>query len=742
MKKLVQGNMGAELSLPEIEEIHLEIEHQPRWRDAANREMDFADGNQLDSELLRKQQELGIPPAIENMIGPVMLAMQGYEVAQRQDWRVTPNGQPDGQETADALNFELNQAESESGADKACSDAFRPQAGVGVGWVEVSESSDPFEYKYQCKAVHRNEIHWDMKGERADLLDARWLRRRRWIHPADLLAQFPQHEKLLRLMCTHGANWDMVDWATEGYSGTGLADVWGQVRGSSVHEHFWYDPSNKHVAVCEYWYRRWVSGFVLKSPDGRVIEYDDKNPVHVAAVLNGTMQVERAPLARVRRAYWIGPHKLFDSPSPYPHRYFPYAPFWGFKEDNTGVPYGYIRGMIYQQESLNSGISKLRWGMSSVRVTLTDGVTDMTDAQIRKQVGRVDGIIRLKKSALADNGKFDVDRDYQLNEQQLRVLDMSRAAMERVGPATSGFMGRKGNATSGLQEQTQVEQSNQLQETIMDNFRAGRKLVGEMLLSLLIRDIGDRERAVVIEGDAVRADRTVVLNKLERDPAGYTYLANDVRRTRLKVALEDVPSTRSFRTQQLQALSESVKSLPEQYRAAALPFMTQFMDMPYKRELVEAFRAVANQQSPEEIQKAIEQARAQGKEEGANELKRMEVESKVRVNDAKAVQIGVQSSYSAMQGAAQVVTMPQVAPIADVIMQGAGYKAPSPMGDDPNFPTPTDVPVQPAPQQGGQGSAELMDVQANTSPAFPPVPQQPGQGLDGIETPQTSDNMG
>lgn len=398
--------------------------------------------------------------------------------------------------------------------------------------------------------------------------------------------------------------------------------------------------------------------------------------------------------------------------------------------------------MIYSQESLNSGISKLRWGMSSVRVTLTDGVTDMTDAQIRKQVGRVDGIIRLKKSALADNGKFDVDRDYQLNEQQLRVLDMSRAAMERVGPATSGFMGRKGNATSGLQEQTQVEQSNQLQETIMDNFRAGRKLVGEMLLSLLIRDIGDRERAVVIEGDAVRADRTVVLNKLERDPAGYTYLANDVRRTRLKVALEDVPSTRSFRTQQLQALSESVKSLPEQYRAAALPFMTQFMDMPYKRELVEAFRAVANQQSPEEIQKAIEQARAQGKEEGANELKRMEVESKVRVNDAKAVQIGVQSSYSAMQGAAQVVTMPQVAPIADVIMQGAGYKAPSPMGDDPNFPTPTDVPVQPAPQQGGQGSAELMDVQANTSPAFPPVPQQPGQGLDGIETPQTSDNIG
>ena len=64
------------------------------------------------------------------------------------------------------------------------------------------------------------------------------------------------------------------------------------------------------------------------------------------------------------------------------------------------------------------------------------------------------------------------------------------------------------------------------------------------------------------------------------------------------------------------------------------------------------------------------------------------------------------------------------------------------MGDDPNFPTPADVPVQPAPQQGGQGAAELMDVQENTSPAFPPVPRQPGQGLEGIETSETGDNLG
>ena len=47
------------------------------------------DGNQLDSELLRKQQALGIPPAIENVAGPAVKSVTGFEAKTRTDWRVT-----------------------------------------------------------------------------------------------------------------------------------------------------------------------------------------------------------------------------------------------------------------------------------------------------------------------------------------------------------------------------------------------------------------------------------------------------------------------------------------------------------------------------------------------------------------------------------------------------------------------------------------------------------------------------
>jgi hypothetical protein len=53
----------------------------------------------------------------------------------------------------------------------------------------------------------------------------------------------------------------------------------------------------------------------------------------------------------------------------------------------------------------------------------------------------------------------------------------------------------------------------------------------------------------------------VVLNETVEE-GGLRYLSNDVQRTRLKVALSDVPSSSSFRAQQLAALSEAVKALP------------------------------------------------------------------------------------------------------------------------------------------------------------------------------------
>ncbi|MEN6536665.1 MAG: hypothetical protein ABFD89_23620 [Bryobacteraceae bacterium] len=729
------------ITLDEYTAIMDEIEEQPKWRHTADKEMDYADGNQLSGELLRKMQELGFPPAIEDLIGPALLSIQGYESATRTDWRVTANGGSGGQDIADAINYQLNTAERESHADQACSNAFRPQIGVGLGWIEVSRNSDAFASPYRCTAIHRNEIHWDWHARESDLSDARWLRRQRWLRAERIKTVFPEHKELIELCGENGPSW----WADnsialDGGTSTDLNNAWNDARAWTVQEDRWYNRTNKELCLAELWYRRWEPVTLIETSDGRVVEYDENNDAHNLAVAAGMARVSRSIVPRVRRSYWLGPHRLFDGPSPYSHRDFPYVPFWGFREDSTGVPYGYVRGMIYPQDSLNSGTSKLRWGMSVARTERTKGAVSMTDAQLRRQVARPDADIVLDAQHMAQPGaRFEIKRDYQLTDQHYQMLAENRAAIERVSSVTSGFIGRQGTARSGIQEQTQVEQTNQSLGRMMDNFRAGREMVGKLLMAMIIEDMGDQPQTVVIEGDAIREDRTVVINQPEVDPdTGEPYLSNDLQRTCLKVALEDVPSSASYRGQQLNAMSEAVKSLPAQYQAAVLPFMVSLMDVPFKKDVVEAIRAASAQEDPAAVEQRIKQSVQDALSKAGHELKARELDLKesktnaeIKLIVAQAVQVGVQAAFSAMQGGAQVAQMPTIAPIADAIMQGAGYQRPDPAGDDPNFPTP----------EAGSLPVGVTPVHQNTSPEFPPVPAQGARGMTGIETARTSDNL-
>ena len=151
--------------------------------------------------------------------------------------------------------------------------------------------------------------------------------------------------------------------------------------------------------------------------------------------------------------------------------------------------------------------------------------------------------------------------------------------------------------------------------------------------------------------------------------------------------------------------------------------------------MVEAIRAAAQQETPEAVEKRIQEAVKQALANAGNELKARQVAVKESESDAKirkliaeTVQTGVQSAFSAMQAAQVIATMPQVAPVADVVMQGAGYQRPNPAGVDPNFPQPQ-IPGVPVP-----------DVHKNTSPAFPPVPQRAMTGMAGMETATAADN--
>jgi hypothetical protein len=717
-----------------------EIDQQPAWRARADREMEYVDGNQLDSDILRKQQAIGMPPAIEPLMGPAIDAVLGLEAKTRTDWRVIADSDKSGDDVAAALNQKVNEAERHSKADQACSDAFKPQAAIGIGWVEASRESDPFKYPYRCKAVHRNEIWWDFLSVEPDLSDARYLIRRRWTDRSQVALKWPEKADLVRYAASRW--YGLEAFALDGGGTTDLAMSHDQERGWSVEEQQWRDVENRRVCLFEVWYRVWVNATILRSPDGRIVEYDPANQMHDAAIAAGVIKPEKAVIAKMRLAMWMGPHKLSDGPTPYRHSKFPYVAFWGKREDRTNVPYGLARGMMYMQDNVNATQAKIRWGLSAVRTIRTQGAVLDDDEAFRQQVARIDADIVLDPIAMSKTGAiFKVERDFELNEQQYKMLMDSREGIKRTGNTSDALSGRAGSATSGVQEATQVEQATQTLADLMDNFRTGRAGVGDLLLSMIVADMIGKPETVTIDGKGLKPDRQISLNEKMLDEDGNQYLNNDVERTKLKVDLQEVPSTPSFRSQQLAALSEAIKSMPQNLQVAVLPHLLNLMDVPDRQDIIAAIQQASQQLTPEQIQQKIDEAVNLALSQSGAELKARELDLKyspamldaqVRQMVANAFKINVEALYSANQTAAAIVQNPQIAPVADVVAMVSGYQAPTPAGQDPNLPIPVGIaPANTAPAPG---------VVANTSPALPPVPQAPGSPMGGIETLRTTDN--
>ena len=721
-KPPASADLGAPMTAGEFATIIDEAIDQPPWRAQADIEADYVDGNQLDSKLLARLKSMGVPPAKENIIGPAIASVCGYEAKTRTDWRVSPDGDPEGQDVADGLNFRLNQAERHSKADTAMSEAFRPQASVGLGWVEVARSSDPFAYNKRCRYVHRNEIFWDMRARESNLSDAAWLMRERFIKKSRAAAAFPKHKALIEQAEAASGLGGYGSYVVEGGVSTGLHAAADTNRAWTSREQSWYRKESDEVCLVELWYRRWVSAVVLKLKGGRVVEFDKDSPAHQAAVIGGHGTLERTTIARVRRSYWMGPFCLHDSETPYPHPHFPYVPFWGYREDMTGIPFGLVRDMMFPQDNLNSTIAKLRWGLSSRRTERTKGAVAMSDEQLRRMIARPDADVILDADHFRNNpgARFDVKSDFQLNSQQFQLMEDSRRAISRVSPITPAFQGQEGTARSGIQEQTQVEQSHVSVADLMDQFKESRTMVGELLLALEIEDMGREEQVVVIEGDVLNPPRTVVLNHPEVDPdTGLQYLSNDVTRTRLKVALEDVPSSSSFRAQQLNSLSEAVKSLPPEMQQVVMPFMIDLMDLPRKKEVVEALRDAQGQQTPEAMLENAKKDLMMDAKMRELDIREREAVAREKLMQAQTVNTGVTSTFAAMQAAEKIAMNPLIAPVGDVVLQGSGYRKPTPGGQDPNLPGPGQMP---SPAGGVQPQAAMGGEPGDTSPMTPSNP--------------------
>ena len=579
----------------DLERLIYETRNEPPWRRSADLDCDYYDGNQLRADTLGEMEDRGIPPLIINLTQPIVNAVLGMEAKTRTDWEITGDDKQS-EIVARMLDEKFREAERETSTDRAISEAYAGQIKAGLGWVEVGREQDPFRYPYRVNFVHRREIWWDWRSV-DDWARARYLVRRRWYDQDVLEAMLPHHKDLIR----HSIN-GWVGFANPALLNTDnieLARSYEEQRASGLDTYEWLDTMRRRAQVFEVWYRKWVRGHVLRLGNNKVIEVDRKNKRHLEVIASGALTPIPAVFPKVRVSMWLGPHRISDIASPLPHRHFPYVPFWGFREDLTGAPYGVIRSLRSPQDEVNARRSKLLSLLTGRRIIMDDDAlnrTYNTPDDVADEVGRSDAMVILNSKRVNPNG-FKVETNADLAAGQMKTLDDSKQEMHQVSgvfPPTIGDP--QAGGMSGVAIDSLVDQSATTLAEINDNHRYARRMVGEQLLALVRQDLSHEHTATVGKG---RHAKVFTFNRTYFDEeAGCDCIENSVADASVRVTLSDVPSSQTYRQAQFARISELAKGLPPDVQRFVIDFVIEASDVQGKDKIVERLRKALGLSDP------------------------------------------------------------------------------------------------------------------------------------------------
>lgn len=551
-------------SLSALERMLSDCEVQPRWRDIADLCCAYYDGEQLSPQQIYEAQRNGLEPRSMNLIARIINAVLGQEARSRRDPRLEPDDD-DGAEVADVLSQKLKEAQREARVDIACSNGYASQVKAGLGWVEVQRCHDPRLYQYRVQDIHRNEMWWDWRAKQSDLSDARWICRRQWVDLDEITSRMPEFAEPLKNAADGWASWLMDD--------SGRDETWSRQNpwfeaersfGRSRAE--WIDGSRDRVRVYEVWYRV-PAEQVCMMVGQRWVPVDQENPVHIAAIQRGLVQLEKRHTMQVRRAMFAGPHRLLDEGTT--RIRFPYLPMFAFRRDADGAPYGLIKGMLPSQDEYNEIRMRTQWARKAQQLTLDADALDEnynTVDDIAATMMRPDMVAVLNPNRANRGQGLNFGNVFQMQPEQFTLMQDSKASMQDVAGIYSTQLGNApAGVTSGLAINSLVEQGMQALGELNDNYADARRQVYDELVQLIAEDHAAQNLQVRVGSGGNR--RTIVLNTVD-EQTGMP--KNVVKASAINTGLAEAPSSPAYQVQMSQMMADMVRALAGTQQAAIL----------------------------------------------------------------------------------------------------------------------------------------------------------------------------
>lgn len=630
-------------SLAALEDLLQDCEGQPDWRWRSDRAHAFYDmGKQLTPQAEAKiRRDWQIEPRQTNLIHGVVNGVLGQEAKSRTDVRVEADDD-DLADVCDVLNVRLKEATRETNCDMAVSNAYAGMVKGGIGWVEVSRASDPLDYPYRVREIHRNQIWYDWRATDLGLDEARWQVRKRWEDLDEAIAMMPEFKDIL-MGSVNG--YELLNMPEDDDNFTTIRRAIDNEKRTNITRDEWVDSSRRRIKFYEVWYRVPAEVVVMHVSPTRRIMFDKNNPLHREAVARGRVKLSKAITRQIRMALFAGPHRLLDVGTT--RRHFPYIPFFAFRDDEDRSPYGLVEGMISPQEEYNERRQMVNWMLKARQVIVDSDALDpryTTIEDLQREIMRPDFMAVLNQNRRRDNA-IRVGNDMQLQKEQFDVMQDAKQLIQDVPRVYGSQLGNAPTGvTSGIANSLLIEQGIVAMGELNDNYRFGRRRVHEQILDLVVEDHMEEEMRVVVGAGMQR--RVIVLNTWDPETGEPK---NRVKDAPVRIGMSEVPVSPAFRMQEQQQLATIIQGLATNPAAMNVlaPAYIEGSSLTNRQALADDLRRATNQpvsgdrQAQERAQmEAMQQAQqAAALQQAAAKAEIAKKAADVRLTHAKADEI-------------------------------------------------------------------------------------------------------
>jgi len=687
---------------------------------------DYYDSMQWSVEDAQVLMDRGQAPLVFNEIKPTIDWIIGTERRTRIDHKVLARRKDEGsRKDAEIKTMLLKYLSDVNKTPFSRSFAFESAVKAGVGWIESGVRGDPTEELVYTRNEDWRNVIYDSNANEMDISDARYIFRNRWLDLDIAVAYFPERADEIR--SSVNSNQNEQDDEENYYLGARVTQAGFDYQPISNNGKYRpYDGSarglnaRERVKMTECWYKVPVLRKKFSGGDFNNQVFDSSNPEHVDALRNQFSLYDKLEM-QVRCAIFCDGGLVADSESPYNHNRFPLVPVWCYRRRRDKAPYGVIRGLRDPQDDLNKRQSKALWILSANGIIADDDAVEDWD-ELREEAARPDFLIIKKKGS-----DLIFDRNIQMAEEQLKLMDRNVQHIRNVSGITAENLGRQTNANSGVAITARQEQGSVSTTQIFDNLRLSVQLVGEIELSNVEQFYTD-QKVVRITGDKGQPKFEEI-----NTPDENGNIINDITQFQTDFVVSEQDYRSSLRQAMFESLFDIVGRLAQMNPQVALNLLDlviEMADLPNKQQLVDRIRSLNGQTDPDAEQTpeaaAAKQAAQQaqdmqqqiGIETMRNQLAKLVAETDKL--DAQALTERIKAMYAALQAGQVVAMSPNAAPVADKIMEGAGFK-------------PTKQEQQAVEQAAEVAPAQSLDMDPMTGSAVQSAMQGVNQGIQTIE---------